>query len=87
MHPLKTIRDVRKLEWQYKIRDMPKKRLPAIVIVDRAAWEETTKGRARIRWDNVVEKTWKDLGGDQQEILSMDTFGGYKTEEVKERIE
>ena len=34
MHPLKTNRDTRKLEWQYTVRNTPKKRLPAIV--DRA---------------------------------------------------
>ena len=33
---------------------MPGKRLPAIV--DRATWENITKGRTGIRWDNVVEK-------------------------------
>ena len=31
MYPLKTNRDVIKLKWQYKVRSMPKKRLPAIV--------------------------------------------------------
>ena len=49
---------------------MPEKRLPAIV--DRAVWEKITKGRAGIRWDNAVEKIWKDLGGDQEEVLSID---------------
>ena len=46
-----------------------------------------TEVRAGIRWenvvekgDNVVEKIWKDLGGDQEEVLSIDKFGGYKTE-------
>ena len=53
---------------------MPEKRLPAIV--DRAVWEKITKGRAGIRWDNVVEKTWKDLGGDQEKVLSIEKFGG-----------
>ena len=47
---------------------MPEKRLPAIVARD--VWEKITKGRAGIRWDNVVENTWKDLGGDQEEVLS-----------------
>ena len=51
--------DVRGLKWQYKVRNMPKKRLPAIA--DRAVWEKVTKGRAGIRWDNVVEKIWKDI--------------------------
>ena len=64
---------------------MPEKRLPAIV--DRAVWEKITKGRAGIRWDSVVEKTWKALGRDQEEVLSTEKYGGYKTEEVKERLE
>ena len=58
LYPLKTNKAVRKLKWQYRGRNMPEKRLPAIV--DRAVWEKTTKGRAGIRWDNVVEKIWKD---------------------------
>ena len=62
---------------------MPEKRLPAIV--DRAVWQKIAKGRTGIRWDNVVEKIWRDLGGYQEEVLSTDKFGGYKTE-LKERI-
>ena len=84
MYPLKTNRDVRKLKWQYDVRNMPKKRLPAIA--DRAVWEKVTKGRAGIRWDRVVEKVWKDIGGNQEKILSREKFAGYKTE-VKEKIE
>ena len=42
--------------------------------------------RAGIRWDSVVEKVWKDVGGDQEEILSIEKFAGCKTE-VKEKIE
>ena len=61
MYPLETNRDVRKLKWQYKVRNMPKKRLPAIA--DRAVWEKVTKGRAGIKWDSVVEKVSKDRGG------------------------
>ena len=57
MYPLKTNRDVRKLKWQCKVKNVPEKRLPAIV--DRAVWEKITKGRAGIRWGNVVEKIWK----------------------------
>ena len=64
---------------------MPEKRLPAIA--DRAVWEKITKGRAGIRWDSVVEKTWKDLGRDQEKVLSTEKYGGYKTEEVTERLE
>ena len=68
MYPLETNRDVRKLKWQYKVHNMPDKSLPAIV--DRAVWEKATKGRAGIRWDNVVEKIWKNIRGDQEEVLS-----------------
>ena len=45
MHPLQTNRDVRKLKWQYKVRNMPEKKLPAMVdgviwdiINERASW-------------------------------------------------
>ena len=55
---------------------MPKTRLPAIA--GRAVWEKVTKGRAGIRWDSVVEKVWKDIGGNE-EILSIEKFAGYKT--------
>ena len=61
---------------------MSEKRLPAIV--DSSVWEKITRGRAGVRWDNVVKKIWKGLGGYQEEVLSMEKFGGFKTE-VKER--
>ena len=57
---------------------MPKKRLPAIV--DRAVWGKISKGRAGIRQDNVVKNILNYLGGDQEEALSIEKFGGYKTE-------
>ena len=78
MYPLTTNRDERKLKKRYKVNIMPEKRLPAIA--DRAVWEKMTKGRAGITWDNVVDKIWKELGGDQEDILSVEKFGGYKTE-------
>ena len=53
---------------------------------DRAVWEKVTKGRAVVIWGRVVEKVWKDIGGNQEEILSIDKFAGYKTE-AKEKIE
>ena len=81
MYPLETNTDVRKFRRQYKVNNMPEKRLPAIV--DRAVWEKKTKGRAGTRWDNIVEKIWKDLGGDQEEVPYLEKFGGYKTEEKK----
>ena len=68
-HPLEASRDVRTLKGQPKVRNMPKKRLPAIA--DRAVLEEVTKVRAGIRWDTVVEKVWKDRGGKQQEVMSV----------------
>ena len=57
-----------------------------LAIADRAVWEKVTKRRAGIRWDRVVEKVWKDVGGNQEEILSIEKFAGYKTE-IKEIIE
>ena len=38
MYPLQTNRDVREFKWQYKVRNMPKKRFPAIA--DGAVWEK-----------------------------------------------
>ena len=75
---MKQTRDVKKLKRQYKVRNMPKKRLPAIA--DRAVWEKVTKGRAETRWDSVVENVWTDRRGNQEEKLSIEKFAGYKTE-------
>ena len=77
------------MKLQYKVRNMPKKRLPAIA--DRAVWEKVTKGRAGKRWDSVVEKVWKDIGGSQEEVLSIEKFAGYTAEarekrEIRERL-
>ena len=63
---MKLKRDVKRLKKQYKVRNMPKKGLPAIA--KRTVWEKVTKGRAGIRWDSVVEKVWKDIGGNQEDI-------------------
>ena len=43
------------------------------------------KFNKRARWDSLVEKIWKGIGGNQEDILSVEKFGGYKTE-GKERI-
>ena len=56
---------------------MPKKAMPSTA--DRAVWEKVTRGRAGIRWDSVVEKVWKDIGGNQEDLLSIQKFGGCKT--------
>ena len=37
-------------------------------------------------WDSAVEKVRKDVGGNQEEIMSVEKFGRYKTE-IEERIE
>ena len=47
---------------------------------------ESNKGRAGIRWDSVVEKVRKDIGGNLEEIRYIAKFAGYKTE-GKENIE
>ena len=57
--------------------------MPAIA--DRAVRDKVTKGRAGARWDSVVEKVRKDIGG-AKKILPAEKFGGYKTE-VKEVVE
>ena len=54
-------------------------------IGDRAVWEKVTKGRAGVRWDSVVEKVRKNIGANQEEMLSVEKFAGCKTE-VKENI-
>ena len=48
--------------------------------------ENNKSARAGIRWHNVIKKIWKDLGGDQEEILYIEKFGEYKTE-LNETIE
>ena len=53
---------------------------------DRAEWEKFTTGRAGIWWDNVIKKIWKNSGGDQDDIQSIEKYGGYKTG-VKKTIE
>ena len=76
MYQLETNRDARKLKWQSKVKNIPEKRL--LAIVDRAVYEILTRGRAGIRV-NAVEKIWKDFGGDHEEaLLSKERFGGYK---------
>ena len=55
-------------------------------IADRAVWEKVITGRAGKRWDSVVEKVWKDIGRNQDEKLSIEKVGGYKTE-ANERIQ
>ena len=56
--------DARNLKRQHTARNMLKKRLPAVA--DRAVRGKATKGGAGITWDSVVEKAWKDTGGDRE---------------------
>ena len=77
MYPLKT-RDAGKLRWQYKVRNVPNKRLAAKA--DRAVWEKVTKGRAGMGWDSVFKQVWKDMGANEEEIISTEKFRGYKAE-------
>ena len=73
------------MKWQYKVRDMLKKRLPALLIANRAAWEKVMKGRAEIRWDNVADKAWKETRRNQEVMPSMEKFWGYKRSKRKDR--
>ena len=45
----KTTRDLRKLKWHYIVKNMQRKRLPAIV--DRFVWKKMTKGKEG--WNKV----------------------------------
>ena len=69
---------MRKFKWQYIVWNMPKKSLPTIV--DRAVWEKETTGRAGIRWDSVVVKVRKNIGGNQGATMSVEKFGRYTAE-------
>ena len=44
--------------------------MPAIV--GRAVWEKTTKGRAGMRWDNVVDKTYARIQGETEKRYCLD---------------
>ena len=74
MYPLKTDRDMRRLKWQFKVRNVPKKRLPAIVIMELCG--RSNKERAGVRWDGVDEKVRNYIGGNQEEMLSAEKLGG-----------
>ena len=38
------------------------------------------------RWENAAEKVWKDIGGNQEDIMPAEKFSGYKPA-VEKRIE
>ena len=49
-------------------------------VAGRVVSEKATKGRGGTRWNTVVEKVWKDIEGNQENVLSIERFGGHKTE-------
>ena len=51
MYPLETKRDVGKLKWQHNVRNMIKKRLPAIA--DRTVWEKVRESNERTSWNKM----------------------------------
>lgn len=61
IYPLKTNGDMGKRKRQCKVRNMPRNRLPAEI--DRVVWKKVTKRQAGIRWDSIVKKVWKGIGG------------------------
>ena len=73
MYPLKTTETVRKLKGQRNVRSLP-------AIADRAIREKITKSRAGEERDNTIEEVWRDLGGSQGGMLSIEKLGGYKTQ-------
>ena len=77
MYSLKTYRDIRKLKWHYRVKNMQGKKLPDIV--DRFVWKKKTKGKAGIRWYKVVENVWKEIGGSKKDTMSIEDGGEYKT--------
>ena len=86
MYSLKTNRDTRKLKWQYKVRNMPKKRLPATF--DTAGRGKVTKGRAGLMWDSVVGMYGRTQEETNIYMMSAESSGRYKTERSrKERRE
>ena len=81
---MRHIRDARKLKWRYESKEhAPQKRLPAIA--DWAIWKKVTR-RAGQRWDGVVEKVWKDIAGNQEEMLSRREVWGVQ-DRSKQRME
>ena len=48
--------------------------------------EMNKRARAAIRWDKVVGRVWKEIAGNREDILSVEEFGGYKTETKGQEI-
>ena len=59
------------------MKNTQRKIFPAIV--DLTVRKKRTNEQAGIRWDRVVENLWREIRGNQNEIMSIDDGGGYKT--------
>ena len=59
MYVLKTIRDMRKLIWQFSMKNMQNKKLPATA--DRAVWKKVTTGQTGMRRDKYGRDRRKQL--------------------------
>lgn len=73
-----------KLKGQCNVRNMPKKRL--LAILDRAVWKSVTKGQAGGKWGGVAVKVWEGVGGRQEETVPIGECGTNKSK-VKGKIE
>ena len=62
---------------KYIVRNIPGKRLPAIV--DRAEWKKVTKDHDGKRWGSLVLTTWI-YTGENQETMSTSECGGTRQE-------
>ena len=57
------------------------------VTANGAVWENVTKGRTGIRWNNVGDKVWKEIGGKQEEIYCpRRSLGGMYKAELKRNV-
>ena len=61
---------------------MQRKRLLAMVD---GVWKKVTRGQP-VQWDKEVERVWKGIGGNEDEVLFMGESAGYKTK-VRDMIE
>ena len=85
MCPLDTNRDARQLTGRCQVKRMPEKRLPAIQLIELYG-KKGTRGGAGVRCDSVVEKLWKEKGGNQEEMVPVEKLG-YIRQRVKCSIE
>ena len=67
---------MKKLRCQYSVKDVQRRRLPAIV--DGAVWKKSTKGQAGIKWDTEIEKLCRENRGTQDVIQSRGEGTGFK---------